>query len=137
MMLRAAARRFGGRPRSFPRATLTPRTVLPCRAMRRRRSLTYGVVRVLDGRHRGKLGYYDNETDDGRRAIVYFGPPLGLDFARIWLGWLRQATAAERRRFEVTHMNELAYRRGMLRAFDQRPLVAGAVDEAEVLTPPP
>jgi len=83
--------------------------------------LTYGVVHVLRGRHKGRLGYYDNETDDGNRGIVYFGPPLGLDYVHVWLKWLRNATAAERRRFEAQHLNELAYRRGMLKAFGRRP----------------
>lgn len=83
--------------------------------------LAYGVVRVLRGRHKGKLGYYDNETDDGNRGIVYFGTPLGLDYVHVWLKWLRNATAAERRRFEAEHLNDLAYRRGLLKAFGPRP----------------
>jgi hypothetical protein len=36
----------------------------------------YGVVRVISGAHEGKLGFYDNESDDGKSAIVYFGEPL-------------------------------------------------------------
>lgn len=37
--------------------------------------LTYGVVRVIRGRHKGKIGYYDDDAD-GRHAIVYFGTPF-------------------------------------------------------------
>jgi hypothetical protein len=41
----------------------------------------YGPVRVLDGEHRGKVGYYDD--DDGREAIVYFGEPFLSDYVLI------------------------------------------------------
>jgi hypothetical protein len=41
----------------------------------------YGPVRVLDGEHRGKVGYYDD--DDGPDAIVYFGEPFLSDYVLI------------------------------------------------------
>jgi hypothetical protein len=37
------------------------------------RHLRYGAVRVLKGRHAGKIGYYDDDDD---RAVVYFGEPI-------------------------------------------------------------
>lgn len=36
----------------------------------------YGVVRVISGRHKGKIGYYDDDADAGRSAIVYFEVPF-------------------------------------------------------------
>jgi len=39
-------------------------------------SLRYGAVRVLKGRHAGKVGYYDD--DEGDRAVVYFAGPLDV-----------------------------------------------------------
>lgn len=33
--------------------------------------LEYGTVLVTKGKHQGKIGYYDDDTDN--RAIVYFG----------------------------------------------------------------
>jgi hypothetical protein len=36
----------------------------------------YGIVRVTSGEHVGRIGYYDDESDDGRGAIVYFKEPL-------------------------------------------------------------
>jgi hypothetical protein len=41
----------------------------------------YGAVRVLDGEHRGLVGYYDD--DDGPEAIVYFGEPFLSDYVLI------------------------------------------------------
>lgn len=36
----------------------------------------YGVVRVLAGRYVGRVGYYDDENDEGDAAVVYFGDPF-------------------------------------------------------------
>lgn len=83
--------------------------------------LEYGVVAVLKGRYKGRIGYYDNDGDNLRQAIVYLdGPPLGLDCVLIWKKWLHNATAAEDRRYRTQHMNELAYHRGIVKAFGPR-----------------
>ena len=37
---------------------------------------SYGPVRVVAGRHKGKTGYYDDDNDYGTAAIVYFGEPF-------------------------------------------------------------
>jgi hypothetical protein len=34
----------------------------------------YGPVRVIRGKHRGKVGYYDD--DEGALCVVYFGVPF-------------------------------------------------------------
>jgi len=38
--------------------------------------VTYGLVFIKAGRHKGKIGYYDNDVDYARGAVVYFGHPL-------------------------------------------------------------
>jgi hypothetical protein len=35
----------------------------------------FGPVKVIAGRHKGKVGYYDDD-DTERSAIVYFGVPF-------------------------------------------------------------
>ena len=35
----------------------------------------FGMVEVIKGQHKGKIGYYDDVADDGK-AIVYFGRPF-------------------------------------------------------------
>jgi len=34
----------------------------------------YGAVLVIGGRHKGRVGYYDD--DDGVQSVVYFGVPF-------------------------------------------------------------
>jgi len=38
------------------------------------RSIRVGAVRVLKGRHAGRVGYYDD--DDGDHTVVHFGEPI-------------------------------------------------------------
>ena len=43
----------------------------------------YGPVRIRKGRHKGKLGYYDDDFGgEGRaaKAIVYLGEPFESDY---------------------------------------------------------
>ena len=42
----------------------------------------YGMVEVIKGKHKGKIGYYDDVADDGK-AIVYFGRPFESEYYRI------------------------------------------------------
>jgi hypothetical protein len=37
-------------------------------------ALHYGLVRIVRGRHKGKLGYYDD--DENGYALVYLGAPF-------------------------------------------------------------
>ncbi|MBI2519220.1 MAG: hypothetical protein HYV97_02335 [Bdellovibrio sp.] len=36
-------------------------------------ALNYGAVIFTTGKRKGQLGYYDDDSDDDNRAIVYFG----------------------------------------------------------------
>jgi hypothetical protein len=36
----------------------------------------YGVVRATAEEYAGRFGYYDNDSDDGQHALVYFGEPF-------------------------------------------------------------
>ena len=68
------------------------------------------IVVVTRGRHRGRIGYYDDdEGDDG--AIVYFGPPLLGEYHVISYSALRYATLSEREQFKVEKLNDIAIRR--------------------------
>jgi hypothetical protein len=43
----------------------------------------YGVVRVVRGRHKGKIGYYDDDCSEvgvGHYAIIYFGAPFASPY---------------------------------------------------------
>jgi len=42
----------------------------------------YGMVEVIKGKHKGKIGYYDDVADNGK-AIVYFGRPFESKYYRI------------------------------------------------------
>jgi hypothetical protein len=37
--------------------------------------LHWGLVKILGGKHKGKIGYYD---DEGARSVIYFGSPMIL-----------------------------------------------------------
>ena len=81
--------------------------------------LAYGVVAVLKGRHKGRLGYYDNDSDMGKSAIVYLdGAPVGPDYVLIFKKWLRDATQTEKRQWETQHLNQLAYYRAVRKLGD-------------------
>lgn len=53
----------------------------------------YGVVRVTSGEHAGKIGYYDNDGDDG--AIVYFCAVMSGPYCVIPTSCLERATDEE------------------------------------------
>ncbi len=42
----------------------------------------YGMVEMIRGTHKGKIGYYDDVYDDGR-AVVYFGRPFESEWHSI------------------------------------------------------
>jgi hypothetical protein len=56
----------------------------------------YGPVRILVGRHKGSLGYYDDDLGSDRRpgrAIVYLGEPFLSDYILIRRADLEKVTA--------------------------------------------
>ncbi len=55
----------------------------------------FGPVRVVEGGHRGRVGYYDDDDEEGI-AIVYFEDPMKHPmppYFLIDLRWLRRANA--------------------------------------------
>lgn len=38
--------------------------------------ICYGLVTIKGGKHKDRIGYYDNDVDYAKGAIVYFGHPL-------------------------------------------------------------
>jgi len=40
------------------------------------RIICYGPVVIKSGKHKGKIGYYDNDVDYAYGALIYFGHPL-------------------------------------------------------------
>jgi hypothetical protein len=47
----------------------------------------YGPIVVREGKHKGRVGYYD---DEGNLAIVYFGTPFESNYVLIRRSWLRK-----------------------------------------------
>lgn len=50
--------------------------------------LNYGAVLVIKGKHKNKIGYYDDDYSD-TKGIVYFGEPFVSDYALINLEYLQ------------------------------------------------
>jgi hypothetical protein len=48
----------------------------------------YGPIAVQEGKHKGKVGYYDD--DEGTLAIIYFGTPFESDYVLIRRSWLKK-----------------------------------------------
>lgn len=47
----------------------------------------YGPVRVVEGEHAGRVGYYD--ADEGPLAVIYFTAPHTLEAVLMRRNWLR------------------------------------------------
>jgi len=56
-------------------------------------TLDFGLVRVKCGKHKGKVGYFDD--DKFGSGIVYWGMPWMSDYAVIPIRWLENVTAME------------------------------------------
>ena len=70
----------------------------------------YGVISIVGGRHKGQLGYYDDE--DGARAVVYVsGPPTMVDsrYVLVRFGSLGPATEDEERRWMEDNANDIQW----------------------------
>ena len=61
-------------------------------------TLHFGAVRVLSGRHAGKIGYYDD--DEGDHAVVYFGEPISSGYVLIRRDHLANVTSLEHERWK-------------------------------------
>lgn len=64
----------------------------------------FGVVEVIGGRFKGLVGFYDDDSDGGRRALVYFGEPLQSQCELIPHRFLRQACETLTKAFEDRFM---------------------------------
>jgi hypothetical protein len=73
----------------------------------------YGVVAVVKGRHKGRLGYYDDEGDSAAWAVVYLdgAPPYASPYVLIYRRWLRVVTRAQSARWELLSFNDIALAR--------------------------
>ena len=63
--------------------------------------LRHGTVRVLNGRHAGKVG--SNDDDEGDRAVVYFGEPIHSGYVLIKREHLVNVTSLEHERWKRAH----------------------------------
>jgi hypothetical protein len=63
--------------------------------------LQIGAVRVVKGRHAGKIGYYDDY--EGNHAVVYFGEPIHSGYVLIRRDHLANATSPEHERWKGAH----------------------------------
>lgn len=85
--------------------------------------LDYGIVTVVAGRLKGKIGYYDDDDED-QMGIVYFGKPFAGGYYVIQRRHLRPATWREQKRylarFKLT-AREKAIFEGMGVAIGERP----------------
>jgi len=48
----------------------------------------YGPIVVCKGKHKGRVGYYDD--DEGDLGIVYFGTPFDSEYVLIRRSWLKK-----------------------------------------------
>ncbi len=68
-------------------------------------SSSYGVVVVMKGPHKGKVGYFDDDGDSGFAIVYVDGEPFteGAPYYAIRYSSLRAATPAEVRLYQRTH----------------------------------
>jgi hypothetical protein len=64
----------------------------------------YGIVRVTAGKHKGKMGYYDNEDEQGRGIVYLEGSQLlSADYVSVAFRYLE--------RIEITSLNVERFKR--------------------------
>jgi len=61
----------------------------------KKQKLYYGTVKVVGGKHKGRIGNYDDDDDLERNAIVYFGDPLYSGYYIIPYKYLVQVTVSD------------------------------------------
>lgn len=68
----------------------------------------YGTVVATAGRWKGKIGYYDDESDSPGCAIVYFDTAHIGDYVSVRYSSLRKATKKEEETYHQQKMNDIA-----------------------------
>lgn len=64
--------------------------------------MNYGPVKIIGGKHEGKLGYYDN--DEGDKAVVYLGAPFKSEYVLVKPEHLEAvAESAAAKEFQARH----------------------------------
>lgn len=59
-------------------------------------ALEYGSVIVFKGRHKGKIGYYDDDSDCDK-ALVYLGEPFKCPYTLINHEYIRNVRVDEKK----------------------------------------
>lgn len=85
-----------------------PRTL---EGFKKQKELSYEGVKVIKGKHKGKIGYYDDETSD--YAIVYFGEPFLSPYYYIPFENLEKSYSKEEHIAWVNKHPEVAARMGV------------------------
>lgn len=52
----------------------------------------YGPVEILSGVHKGRIAYYDDDNDSGKKAIVYLDAPFTSDYIEVKHALLERVT---------------------------------------------
>jgi hypothetical protein len=60
--------------------------------------LKYGAVLFIEGKLKGKLGYYDD--NEGEQAIVYLGKPFQSEQVIVSFNEIRNITSLEHEKFK-------------------------------------
>ena len=61
--------------------------------------LKYGAIFFTGGNHKGKLGYYDDDEDNGI-ALVFLGKPFQSEYVRVPYTDIRNITSLEHEKFK-------------------------------------
>jgi len=65
----------------------------------------YGIVQVISGEHKGKVGFYDDDEWQPNRAIVYFERPLLGDY--YLFRQLKEATPEQQQEYRRTQLTKV------------------------------
>lgn len=58
-----------------------------------RKELLYGAVEITGGKHKGLIGYYDDDDWGSDRAVVYLDIPFLTDYVLIPMKYLKNTEA--------------------------------------------
>ena len=64
------------------------------------KELDYGAVAIVGGKYKDQVGYYDDDDDEGNKAIVYFGVPFMSPYVLISKKHLRNVTSLDHEKFK-------------------------------------
>lgn len=62
--------------------------------------LFFGAVVFIKGKHKGKIGYYDDDSDSGKQAIVYLGKPFQSEYVLARFSSIKNITSLEHEKFK-------------------------------------